>query len=218
MAKGKSEVITSEKLYVVGRSSFLRLDKPKAFEEGQEPRYEGTALVDPSDPKRKDELKKMISEAGRIAKAKWGFVPKAVHQVAVDLGLAKALPAGIKEDGVKFDCLYDGNKKDYEGYADRWVLAMHNKNKPAVANRAGESVLPGEDQFPYSGCHSRFSFTFWTQDNKFGKRIGVNLRGVQFLRDDKAFAAGNIDAASEFDALDEPADATGDEDSPFGDD
>jgi hypothetical protein len=218
MAK-KNDVITSEKLKISGRAAFLRIDKPKAFEEGQTPRYEGTCLVDPSSPKGKEALKALLTEAARISKLKWGFVAKAIHQKAVDLGFQKALPAGVKEDGVKFDALYDGNTKEYDGYAGNWVLAMHNTNRPGIANRKGDPLEdPNDEQWPYSGCNARFSYTMWTQDNKFGKRIGFNLRGVQFVSDNTAFGAGSINAKDEFDALDEADAPTGEEDAPFGSD
>ena len=213
----KNDVITSDKLKATGRAAFLRLDKPKAFQEGQDPRFEGTCLIDPSTEQGKKDLKACLTEASKISKAKWGFVAKAIHQKAVDMGFAKALPAGIKDDGIKFDALYSGDTKEYDGYAGNWVLAMHNKNKPGVVNRKGEPLEhPNEEQYPYSGCYARFSYTLWTQDNQFGKRIGVNLRGVQFVKDGQAFGAGTINPKDEFDALDEADAPTGEEDLPFG--
>lgn len=225
----KSEVITSEKVYVRSRLAFVRLDKPKAFEEGQDPRFETSFLVDPSEKAKGSvpanevglaALTVIVKTAAKIAKAKWGVTPREVLRVASEIGIpgVKYDPKA-KDDKIKFDCLYSGDTKEYDGFAGNWVLATHNKNKPAVANRAGEAVLPGEDEFPFSGSFGRGSVTFWTQDNKYGRRIGVNLRGVQWIRTGEAFGAGAIDPSDEFGALEDgPVDESGAENAPFGDD
>jgi Protein of unknown function (DUF2815) len=88
--------------------------------------------------------------------------------------------------------------------------------KPAVANRKGVSVAPGEEQYPYSGCEGIMSVTLWGQDNKNGKRVGINLRGVQFVADGDPFGSGGEHSAEEeFDALEDEATSTFDDDIPF---
>ena len=47
---------------------------------------------------------------------------------------------------------------------------------------------------------------------KYGKRVGINLRGVQFAKDGPAFGAGSIAAEEEFDALEDSAEAVTSED------
>lgn len=214
----KNEVITSDKFKVDGRLSFLRLDKPKAFQEGQDPRYEATVLIDPSSEAGKKALSNLLTLMAGIAKQKWGKIPKKLKELGAAIGVKGVVfDPKEKDDGIVIKCLYDGDTKEYDGYKGMWVLATHNKTKPAVANRKGESVLPGEDEFPFSGSYGRLSGTFWTQDNQFGKQINVNLRGVQFMKKGDAFGAGAINPEDEFDAV-EDVESTGDEDSPFGKD
>lgn len=53
------------------------------------------------------------------------------------------------------------------------------------------------------------SIELWAQDNKqFGKRINAQLRGVQFLRDGDAFAAGSPASEDEFEDLGDQGDDT----------
>ncbi len=226
----KSEVVTSEKVYVRTRLAFVRVDKPKPFDEGGEPRYECSFLIDPSEKAKgktppaevgMGALKNIVTTVAKISKQKWGKTPKAVLRVASEIGIpgVKYDPKA-KDDGIVFECLYNGDTKEYDGFPGNWVLATHNKQKPAVVNRAGEPVLPGEEEFPFSGSYGRGSVTFWTQDNKYGKRVGVNLRGVQWMRTGEAFSAAAIDPEGEFDGLEDddgPVDESGAEDSPFGD-
>lgn len=217
MAK-KSEVITSDKIKFIARAAFVRLDKPRPFEEGAEPRYETTFLLDPSSEAGKKDLKTLLSAAAKIAKEKWGVVPKELKRVASEIGIPGiTYDPKAKDDGIKFERLYNGDTKEYDGFAGMWVLATHNTEKPAVVDRKGNVVHPGEDQFPFSGCYVRGSITWWTQDNKYGKAIGVNLRGVQWVKTGEAFSGASIDPEGEFDALDDEVDDSGADDAPFAD-
>lgn len=214
------KAITSEKIVVTARLAFARLDKPKAFQPGQDPRYESTFLLDPSDAKQKAELHKVVKEAARIGKEFYGFVPQEVKRVGAALGIpGVTYDPKAKADGIKFDCLFDGDTKSYDGFAGRWAIQTHNKTRPALGNRKGESVLPGEDQFPYGGCFVLGKLTLWTQENDFGKRINANLVGVQFRAAGERFGAGEYKAEDEFTAMEDdgPTDAGGAADSPFGD-
>lgn len=216
MAK-KTEVITSEKIKFNARAAFVRLDKPRPFEEGADPRYETTFLIDPSSADGKDSLKRLLSAAAKIAKEKWGVVPKELKRVASEIGMAGiTYDPKAKDDGIKFERLYNGDTKEYDGFPGNWVLATHNTEKPAVVDRKGEVVHAGEDQFPFSGAYVRGSITWWTQDNKYGKAIGVNLRGVQWVKTGEAFSGASIDPEGEFDALGDEVDGdSGGDDTPF---
>lgn len=218
MANDKSP--TSEKFKVYGRSSFLKLDKPKKFDENGEPRWEATSLLDPADAKGLEGIKLAIKQAAGVSKEAYGVVPLALRRLAAQFIPGTPAPeASAKDDGIEV-AFYSGDKKDYDGYAGMFVIPGHNsKMKPAIANRKGVSVEPGEDQFPYSGCYSYTSFTCWAQtgttQKKYGKRIGVNLRGVQFAKDGEPFGEGNIAADDEFEALEDDGSGAGDDDLGF---
>jgi len=218
MAKG--ETPTSDKIYFYARTRFLRLDTPKAFEEGQDPRWEATFVLDPSDKRGQDGIVKILDASAKLAKDTYGKVPLALKKLR-----AKFVPGSPKvdlndpanaDDGIKVAFL-DGDSekyKDYAGYAGMFIVPAHNTRlKPAVANRAGKTVQPGEPQYPYDGCYAIGCITVWIQvgktEQKYGRRVGVNLRGVQFAADGDAFTQDVINAEDEFVALeDEPGAAT----------
>lgn len=215
MAKGK-DTFTTEKFRIWGRQSFLRLDKPKAFEEGQDPRWEGTTLLDPADAKGLESIKRIIKIAADGSKQAYGIVPLALKQLAAQFIPGQAAPdPKTKDDGIEV-AFYSGDKKEYDGYAGMFVVPAHNsKMKPAVANRRGVSVDPGEDQYPYPGCYGYTSLTLWFMDNKYGKRVLINLRGVQFDKDGEAFSQGDIAPEEEFEALEDTAGAAGEDEIGF---
>lgn len=209
MAKTKS--VTSDVLKLPDtRLSFSRLWSPKAFQPGQTPRFEATFLFDPAKPINVATLKEILSTAGKIGKEAFGVVPREVREVTSKIFPAVAFDPKTPADGVKFQCLVDGNTKSYDGYAGMWSLATHNKNRPLIGNASGGVVVEGESQAPYSGCYVQGKITLWTQDNEFGKRINASLRSVQFLRAGTAFGAQAPDPDEEFEAL-EDGPATADE-------
>jgi hypothetical protein len=208
--------ITSEKIRFKGRLSFLRLDKPKAFEEGQDPRWEATFLLDPASKEGVDGIKLVIKTAAALAKEAYGVVPLALKQIAAQFIPGQEAPdPKSKDDGIEV-AFYSGDKKEYDGYAGMFVIPSHNsKMKPAVANRRGVSVDVGEEQYPYSGAYGIGSITLWAMNNRYGKRIGVNLRGVQFDKDGEAFSQGDIAPEEEFEALEDAGSASEEEDIGF---
>lgn len=204
----KSESITSEKFKFHARAAFVRLDKPKQFNGEGDPRWETTFLLDPADPKHLDGIKLIIKNAADIAKQAYGgVVPLALRQIAAKFIPGQAAPdPKTKDDGIEV-AFYSGDKKEYDGFEGMFVVPSHNaKMKPGVANRRGVTVAPGEEQYPYSGCFVIGSITLWAQDNSYGKRIGINLRGVQFDKDGEPFGTGDVVAEEEFEALEDGGD------------
>lgn len=214
----KSETPTSEILQSYGRFRFLRLEEPKAFEEGQKPRWEATQILDPSDPKGKEGIKLHLATAARLVKEAYGVTPLAIKKLAAKfLGAPKVDlndPANA-DDGIKV-AFIDGDAekyKDYAGYAGMLVIPCHNtKLRPDVAGRNGKRVVPGDPQYPYDGCYGYLSSTLWCQkgltEQKYGKRLGINLRGVQFAKDGQRYTQDEIN--DEFQALGDEAPAADD--------
>lgn len=175
-----SEVIKLKK----SRLSFPNLFKAKSFEEGQDPRFEATFLLDPSNKSHAKIIKTIKSEAARIAKEKWGDkIPK--HKKCF----------GLTED----------TDKEYDGYEGMFYIASNNKTRPTVVDR-GRNPVAEEDGVIYAGCVVNGTVTLWTQDNKWGKRINANLRGVQFDSEGEAFGVAPVDAEEEFDELEDSDD------------
>lgn len=165
------------------RLSFPELFTPKAFQEGQDKKYQASFLIDPETPEGKKTIKVLKAEIERTATDKWkGKAPKNVQFL-----------------GEKC-CAKDGDQKEYDGYAGMVAVASSNKRPPLVVDR-DKTILKEEDGKPYAGCFVNATITLWAQDNQFGKRVNANLRGVQFFADGEAFGAAGPDVEDEFDAV-----------------
>lgn len=173
----------------------VRLAFPNLFEaqtvngEG-EPRF-GASLLLPADHPQLAEIKKAMQAA---AKEKWKDKAQAVY-AELD-----------KKDKL---ALHDGDgKASYDGFEGNLYIAAASQqsNRPTVLN-ADRSPITEKDGVVYAGCYVNASIEFWAQDNKFGKRVNAQLRGVQFLRDGDAFSAGRPAGADEFDDVNEGSDA-----------
>jgi Protein of unknown function (DUF2815) len=208
--KQKIENPSSETLKVYGRARWLRLDVPKPFEPGATPRWEATAILDPSDVRGQAGIQLLLSTAARMSKETYGVVPLAIKKLA-----AKFLPGTKKvdlndpaneDDGIQVP-FSDGDAvkwQTYSGYAGMLIVSAHNSRlKPAVANRKGLTVQVGEAEYPYDGCYALFALTVWIHatHGAYDKRVGVNLRGVQYAAKGDPFTQDTIDAEDEFQAL-----------------
>jgi len=180
-----SEVIKLES----ARISYPHIYEPSAYEEGDPLKFSAKFLLDPSNPNHAAKIKEIKLAAAELMREEFGPEFK---------------PAGLK--GV---CFANGNTKVddqgevKEGYADMWVIGASEFVRPAVANRSGGPVVEGESQAPYGGSYVNATITLWTQNNKWGKRINANLRGVQFVKDGDAFGRAPISAEEEFEALED---------------
>lgn len=170
------------------RLSFARLHKAKAFQEGQEPRFEATFLLDPSNEVHKAQIAAIKDAGKKLAIAKWGEAP---DDLTLSYGFADNNP----------------KKKKYDGYEGMFYISAANTTKPTVIGRNktnGLWVQLGENdkESPYSGCYVNTNVTLWTQSNKFGKAIRCNLRIVQFSKHGQAFSgAAPANPDDEFEGL-----------------
>lgn len=213
-AAKRQETPTSDCIKFFARGRFGVLEEPKPFEDGAKPRWEETFILDPSDPKGAAGIKEVLETAAKMALDTYGKVPLAIKELAVkfipgtkaiDYNDPKNRPDDIKVPFIDGD----GEKwKNYAGYQGCFIIPSHNsKLRPDVVNRAGQKVSRGDAQYPYDGANVRGSITLWIQvgetERKYGRRVGVNLRGVQFVSDNEAFTQDNID--DEFDAIEDEA-------------
>ena len=161
------------------RLSFPRLFTPKAFQEGQTPRFEATFLLDKSDAAHAKVIDQIETTARELLEDHFnGEIPKAVKY-----------------------CYGDGDDKDYDGYEGMFYISTSNQTRPTVVDR-DRSPLVEEDGKPYAGSYVNGSITLWVMDNQFGKRVNANLRAVQFVKDGEAFGVKPVDAEDEFDVVD----------------
>jgi hypothetical protein len=217
MAGPKIENPTSDPLKIFGRARFLRLEEPEAFSPGGKPRYEATFLVDPADKKGQESIKLLLTTAARMAKEVYGVTPLAIKKLA-----AKFIPGtpaldlnDPKNADDKIEIPFqDGDAEkfsEYAGYQGMLIAAAHQSRfKPAASNRLGQDVAPGEKQYPYDGSYVRGSVSIWVHatHGSYAKRVGLNLRGVQFNADGDAFTQDAIASEDEFEALEDEAPTT----------
>jgi hypothetical protein len=105
--------------------------------------------------------------------------------------------------------LHDGDTKaQYDGVAGNFFVsaAAQESARPTVID-GNKAPLTAKDGKPYAGCYVNASIDLWAQDNKYGKRINAQLRGVQFAADGDAFSAGRPADSDEFEEVTEGADA-----------
>lgn len=166
------------------RLSFPSIFKGRAFEEGDEPRFNATAIIRIDDP----QLAVLKSDLDKFARE---------HFEASEL------------KKVKF-CLKSGEEKaDVDGYGpDVMSLSSSSKRRPSVIDRNLAPIIE-EDGKVYAGCYVNLAVRFWAQNNKWGKRVNAELQGVQFVADGEPFGEAPFDPTSAFEAMD--GDAASDE-------
>jgi hypothetical protein len=158
------------------RLSYPVLFTPKAQEEGKEPKFSASFILD----KKKDAL--LISK-----------VEKLIERVALD-EFKKKVP-------LKKLCLRDGNEKsDKDGYGDEIMfITSSSQKRPAVVD-ADKSPLTEQDARPYAGCYVNALLRLFAYDHKVGgKGVSAALLAIQFVKDGPSFGAAPVDTDAEFD-------------------
>ena len=169
------------------RLSFPVLEQAKAFQEGQQAKFGAAFLMDPSNKTHAALIAKLKSEIKKLAlEAYDGKLPG---------DLKVCLTNNVNQDGTQ--------KKAYAGYEGMYYLTANSSNRPVVVDRERNPLAPGDAGFPYAGAYVIATITLWAQNNKFGKRINANLRGVQFVRDGESFGRPSINVEDEFEAIED---------------
>lgn len=177
------------------RGAFLNI-----FEAQDDHGFNGKFIISPDHPQIK-EIEKAIND---VAKEKWG--DKAAKIVAAFSWTGKKPDTALAKDE------YRNNDGDtYDGFEDMWYISAKGKSRPAIFDR-DRTPLSASDGVIYAGCHLNIIVEIWAQDNKYGKAVRAELKGVQFLRDGDAFGGGAPVSADEFDKVEDA------DDSGFGDD
>ena len=173
------------------RLAFPNLFEPTTVGGEGEPRYNAMLILPPDHPQLPEIKSKMLA----VAKDKWKDKAPAIYTSLE------------KTDKL---ALHDGDTKaQYDGCAGNFFIsaAAQQSARPTVIN-TDRTPLTERDGKVYAGCYVNVSLDFWPQDNKYGKRVNAQLRGVQFARDGDSFAAGRPADSDEFDEVTEGADAS----------
>lgn len=162
------------------RLSFPNIFTPKAFTEGQKPKFSASFLIDPET--QSDQIKAVKDAISACATAKW----------------RDKVPKGLKL------CLQEGDNKDYDGYEGLMYLSASDLSRPVLVDRSKNPIVEA-DGILYAGCYVNAVVDLWAQDNQYGKRINASLKAIQFVSDGEPFATGGakVNVDEEFDTLDE---------------
>lgn len=152
------------------RLSFPHLFKAKAFNKDQDPKFQATFLLDPSDKDHAKAIKQIKAQAKKVLIEKFGEMPEK-GDFKLCFGLAEKHP----------------KKKKYEGYEGMFYIATSNTIAPTTIDRRKQEVVE-QDGVLYAGAFVNTNITLWPQDHpQGGKGVNANLRIVQFFRDGDAF-------------------------------
>lgn len=99
-------------------------------------------------------------------------------------------------------CMHNGDlKAQFDGFSGMYAISARSYTMPLIIGRRRE-ILTKETGRPYSGCYVIGHIEIWAQDDKdYGKRVNAGLKGIQYVRDGDAFAAGAPSDPSAFDDL-----------------
>lgn len=178
---------TNEKVIMLKdvRLSFPVLFEAKSFEEGGKKEFSASFLLAKDHPA----VAELKAAFGKIAADKWGEKGPSILQTL------------FRDDRL---CLHDGDRKEYDGYAGNYFVRANNGVRPLTIDRTRNPLTEADGKL-YSGCYVNATITLWSQDNKWGKRVNANLRGVQFFRDGEAFSGGGTASVNEFEVTAEDA-------------
>ena len=160
------------------RLSFPHLFTAHSMEEGKEPQFSATFLLD------------SVKDAAVIKQ-----IETTIDRVALDF-FKKKVP--LKKRGLR-----DGNEKpELEGYGDGVMFITATcRTRPPVVN-LDLSPIAEADGIIYPGCFVNATIRLFAWEHKTGGRgVSAGLRAVQFYKDGDSFGAGQVNVEDEFDRI-----------------
>lgn len=162
------------------RLSYVNIFKPRAQEEGKEPKYSVCLLIPKSDTKTVAAIKQGIEAAKEAGKSSWGG----------------KVPPGLKVP------LRDGDtERDGAEYAGHWFLNASSLRRPQVVDQNVQPIL--DQDVVYSGCYARVSINFYAYNQQGNRGVAAGLGNVQFVADGEPLGGASARAADEFSAVTE---------------
>lgn len=181
----------------------LRIAFPSLFEatsiDGGKATYNAKFPVDPSDP----QVKVLDAAMRAVAVEKWKEKGDTIFDRMTKTGKPKTLEVAFAHQPY-----VNASGDVYAGFEDMFTLSANSAARPLIIDR-DRTTLVAADGRPYGGCYVNVQIELWAQDNKWGKGIRAQLKGVQFVKDGDAFSGGAPASADDFEDLGEGADAGG---------
>lgn len=158
------------------RMSYVNIFKPKAMNEGQEPKYSMSILIQKTDKVTLGKIKKAIEAAKQTGISSWGG----------------KIPANLRtplRDG-------DAERPDDEAYEGCYFINANSLQKPGIVDRDCVEILDPTEV--YSGCYGRVSLNFFPYNSNGNRGIGCGLQNVQKLADGESLGGARASAESDF--------------------
>lgn len=178
------------------RLAFPKLFEAKAVGSGDKKYYSIACPIDP----QSENHKALQAAIEAVAKEKWGEKSKGILETIREKGdigyQLKPLKNGEGQVYDGFEGMHSLNASRREDRGPVLVVDRVPKNPDGSTNK-----LTAASGRPYAGCYVNALVDVWAQDNSNGKRINVELKGVQFVKDGDAFGGGGVASADQFDDL-----------------
>jgi len=165
------------------RINFVNLFKPRANDDGGDPKYSAMILIPKADTETLDFIRQAQKNA---AKKKWGDKP----------------PRNLKST------LRDGDTEgpeDRPEYEDHYFMNVSSVRKPQIWGRergADGKLLPLEDEEAlYGGCYVQVSINAFGYDSSGNKGVSFGINGVRKVADGESLG-GFTDTSEDFDDAD----------------
>lgn len=181
------------------RAAFLNIWEAKVPQGGGDPSYNGKFILPPNH----NQIAQLDDAMRAVAREKWGAKGDAIFDKLVKTGKPKNIEVAFVHDDYT-----DGDGNAYDGFEGMFYLSAKSPadKRPLILDR-DRTPLIAADGRPYSGCYVNVRVELWAQDNKFGKGIRAELKGVQFVRDGDSFGGGVPASADDFEDVTDGADA-----------
>lgn len=161
------------------RLSYANIFEPKAMNEGDDPKYSVSLIIDKNDENNIKKIKQAIENAKANGKAeKFGG----------------KVPANLRtplRDG-------DTDREDDDAYNNAYFLNANSKQAPEVID---QRKLPATDADVYSGCYAHVTVNFYPYAVSGNKGIAVGLGNIMKAKDGERLSGG-ASAESDFADID----------------
>jgi len=163
------------------RLAFFDGYTPVPFEDGAEPKYGVTSLVE----KGSENDKKIEAAIKQVATEAWG-------------AKAEMMLKQFRGNPNKFAYI-DGDTRSYDGFAGHMALSSKNGKRPTLLLK-DKTPSTKEDSTLYSGCYGNVSVDIWAQKKDY-PGIRATFLAAQFVQDGDAFTPGAVADPDEFEDL-----------------
>lgn len=160
------------------RLSYVNIFKPRASEDGKEPKYSVCIMFPKTDTALKKIFDRALDQTAKDDAQKWGGrVPSNLHYPIHD---------GDEEKDVV-------QNPEYKGM---WYFNASSTRKPGVLDENMDEMLDPNEL--YSGCWARVSVNFSGYNNSGNKGIGAYINNIMKLKDDTRLGGSFASAEDDF--------------------